>query len=240
MPITMKWLGDLYEMENHELMNHIIELQKFIESFNGNDVQDLANQIRDLKAENKILKSKSSKHYEAMEKLIENEGKRVEIVFKKLTKRDNQIKERDNQIKELLQEIGTGKKLLKESKEWGTKLVEEMEKIKKECCSKENYDIVYKENEKLKEDIKKSRSINTTNRREKAELRKEIKELITDNKELMSAEKQFEFNCNYLKCYYDFLTAETNMKPDKDFIRDWCLEHGLGLELRTKLSASIL
>jgi len=247
MPITLHKPSVLYEMENHELMNHIDDLTEFIEIFTGENIQDLANQIRDLKAENKILKSKSSKHYEAMEKLIENEGKRVEIVFKKLTKRDNQIKERDNQIKELLQEIGTGKKLLKESKEWGTKLVEEMEKIKKECCSKENYDIVYKENEKLKEkvkelkeDLKKSRSINTTNRREKAELRKEIKELITDNKELMSAEKQFEFNCNYLKCYYDFLTAETNMKPDKDFIRDWCLEHGLGLELRTKLSASIL
>jgi len=247
MPITLHKPSVLYEMENHELMNHIDDLTEFIEIFTGENIQDLANQIRDLKAENKILKSKSYKHYEAMEKLIENEGKRVEIVFKKLTKRDNQIKERDNQIKELLQEIGTGKKLLKESKEWGTKLVEEMEKIKKECCSKENYDIVYKENEKLKEkvkelkeDIKKSRSINTTNRREKAELRKEIKELITDNKELMSAEKQFEFNCNYLKCYYDFLTAETNMKPDKDFIRDWCLEHGLGLELRTKLSASIL
>ena len=240
MPITLHKPSVLYEMENHELMNHIDDLTEFIEIFTGENIQDLANQIRDLKAENKILKSKSYKHYEAMEKLIENEGKRVEIVFKKLTKRDNQIKERDNQIKELLQEIGTGKKLLKESKEWGTKLVEEMEKIKKECCSKENYDIVYKENEKLKEDIKKSRSINTNHRKQKAELRKEIKELITDNKELMSAEKQFEFNCNYLKCYYDFLTAETNMKPDKDFIRDWCLEHGLGLELRTKLSASIL
>ena len=240
MPITLHKPSVLYEMENHELMNHIDDLTEFIEIFTGENIQDLANQIRDLKAENKILKSKSYKHYEAMEKLIENEAKKSEKVMMKITKRDNKIKERDNQIKELLQEIGTGKKLLKESKEWGTKLVEEMEKIKKECCSKENYDIVYKENEKLKEDIKKSRSINTTNRREKAELRKEIKELITDNKELMSAEKQFEFNCNYLKCYYDFLTAETNMKPDKDFIRDWCLEHGLGLELRTKLSASIL
>jgi len=240
MPITLHKPSVLCEMEKHELINHIDDLTEFIEIFTGENIQDLANQIRDLKKENKILQSKSVKHYDAMEKLIESEGKRVQIVFKKITKRDNQIKERDNQIKELLQEIGTGKKLLKESKEWGTKLVEEMEKIKKECCSKENYDIVYKENEKLKEDLKKSRSINTTNRREKAELRKEIKELITDNKELMSAEKQFEFNCNYLKCYYDFLTAETNMKPDKDFIRDWCLEHGLGVELRTKLIASIL
>jgi len=240
MPITLHKPSVLCEMEKHELINHIDDLTEFIEIFTGENIQDLANQIRDLKKENKILQSKSVKHYDAMEKLIESEGKRVQIVFKKITKRDNQIKERDNQIKELLQEIGTGKKLLKESKEWGTKLVEEMEKIKKECCSKENYDIIYKENEKLKEDLKKSRSINTTNRREKAELRKEIKELITDNKELMSAEKQFEFNCNYLKCYYDFLTAETNMKPDKDFIRDWCLEHGLGVELRTKLIASIL
>jgi len=161
MPITLHKPSVLYEMENHELMNHIDDLTEFIEIFTGENIQDLANQIRDLKAENKILKSKSYKHYEAMEKLIENEGKRVEIVFKKLTKRDNQIKERDNQIKErdnqikeLLQEIGTGKKLLNESKEWGTKLVEEMEKIKKECCSKENYDIVYKENEKLKEKLK--------------------------------------------------------------------------------------
>jgi len=247
MPITLHKPSVLCEMEKHELINHIDDLTEFIEIFTGENIQDLANQIRDLKKENKILQSKSVKHYDAMEKLIESEGKRVQIVFKKITKRDNQIKERDNQIKELLQEIGTGKKLLKESKEWGTKLVEEMEKIKKDCCSKEIYDSVCKENQelleeidKLKEDLKKSRSINTTNRREKAELRKEIKELITDNKELMSAEKQFEFNCNYLKCYYDFLTAETNMKPDKDFIRDWCLEHGLGLELRTKLIASIL
>lgn len=74
----MKWISELYEMENHELMNHIIELQKFIESFNGNDVIDLANQIRDLKAENERLKSKSVKHYEAMEKLIEKEAKKFE------------------------------------------------------------------------------------------------------------------------------------------------------------------
>jgi len=92
----------------------------------------------------------------------------------------------------------------------------------------------------LKEYLKKSRSINTTHRKQKAELRKEIKQLKTDNKELMSADKQLEFHCNYYKCYYDFLTAETPMTPDKDFIRDWCLEHGLGFELRKKLIASIL
>lgn len=137
MPITLHTPPTLYKMKKQELISHIDDLTEFIYIFSGENIQDLANQIRDLKAENKILKSKSYKHYEAMEKLIENEAKRVEIVSKKLTKRDNQIKERDNQIKELLQEIGTGKKLLKESKEWGTKLVEEMEKIKKYCCSKE-------------------------------------------------------------------------------------------------------
>ena len=93
---------------------------------------------------------------------------------------------------------------------------------------------------KLKEDLKKSRSVNTNLRKRSCELRKEIKQLKTDNKDLMSAEKQLEFHCNYYKCYYDFLTAETTMTPDTDFIREWCLEHGLGIELRKKLNASIL
>lgn len=155
MPITLHTPPTLYKMKKQELISHIDDLTEFIYIFSGEDIQDLANQIRDLKAENKILQSKSFKHYDAMEKLIEDEAKRVEKVMIKITKRDNKIKERDNQIKELLQEIGTGKKLLKESKEWGTKLVEEMEKIKKDCCSKEIYDSVCKENQELLEEIDK-------------------------------------------------------------------------------------
>lgn len=62
-----------------------------------------------------------------------------------------ELQEENEKLKEQLE---TGKKLLKESKEWNDKAVEEMEKIKKDCCSKEIYDSVCKENQELLEEIK--------------------------------------------------------------------------------------
>jgi len=93
---------------------------------------------------------------------------------------------------------------------------------------------------KLKEDLKKSRSVNTTHRKQKAELRKEIKQLKTENKELMNYTEKQEFQCNYYNCYYDLFTSEPPMTPNKNFINDWCSEHGVSFELRKKLIASIL
>jgi len=91
MPITLHKPPILNKMKKQELLIHIDDLTEFIEIFIGEDIQDLANQIRDLKKENERLQSNSVKHYDEMENLIEKEGKKSEIVFKKLTKRDNKI-----------------------------------------------------------------------------------------------------------------------------------------------------
>lgn len=106
-------------------------------------------------------------------------------------------------------------KLLKESKEWNNKAVEEMEKIKKECCSKEIYDSVYKENQELLEEIrilKQSQNDNNLKRvirlkeKENEELSEKLDKSIEESQKwqdryynLKSSIQQFKNSLNHLE-----------------------------------------